>query len=96
MADGTSTHVALCASCRVSPQPVTEDHAGLWRCPNCGATDTRDAIHADLREHLVTQAQQGLNDNLRDMARRSKFMTFKPGSPPRADFRWVTDFDLKL
>lgn len=94
MPDGTSTYVALCASCRVSPEPVTDDHAGEWRCPGCGATDTRDAIHEELKAHAEARAQQGLNDMLRKTAQSSKFMTYTPGMLPRSDFRWITDFHI--
>lgn len=94
MPDGTSTHVALCASCRVTPVPVTADHAGEWRCPSCGATDTRDAIHEELKAHAFAQAQLGFSAMLRDTAAKSSFMTFTPGDEPRSDFRWISDFKV--
>ena len=87
----SETQTVLCGTCRVAPQPTSDDHALEWKCPKCGAADTREAIFSEAKAHAVDVAQRGLNDMLKKTAARSKFLSFKPGATSTRRFRWVTN-----
>lgn len=88
----TDTATALCAACRKPVQPLPEAGEDHWGCPDCGISDTQDNVLQEVKDHIVEQVSGGLDDKLRDVARKSKFITYKPGATTHRSYRFISDF----
>ena len=81
---------ALCAACKVAPIPAGE---GFWKCPQCGVTDATEHVLDDVKAHVVEVTARHFSDKARDMAKRSKFISFKPGTIPTREYKFISDFN---
>ena len=79
----------VCSTCEVDAKVVADANGEEEAvCSQCGQRDkVEDAVRI-AGEHAVDQAKATLNDAMRDVARSSKFIQFKPGSPTGGTFRW--------
>lgn len=79
----------VCGTCQVDPEIVANaDGNDEAVCPGCGQSDKLEDATRIAGEHYVEGVKAMLNKTMRDAARGSKIIKFKPGAPLRTDFRW--------
>lgn len=86
---------ALCAQCKVPPEPVTQDKGEeRFACPRCGVNDTAENILREAMEHAKEVAARSLQEKARSVARGSKFIKFSGKPIPKGSYRFISDFKL--
>ena len=86
---------ALCGAHKVALVAVADhDPEDWWACPICGRGDTRQNVLREVGEHTKEVAARHLQEQMRDVARKSKFMTFKGATIPQRSYRFVVNLKL--
>jgi hypothetical protein len=79
----------VCSKCEVDPEIVTDAEGNAEAvCPGCGQRDNVEDAQRIAGDHAVNQARATLQDAMRDAARGSKIIQFKPGAPTGGTFKW--------
>jgi len=88
----TTTLTIVCGNCR-TPVGAPEDAAphDQVSCTTCGQTDTVEDVYASAKASVIQDVRGQVTDTLRDIAGRSKFISFKPGGTSTEQFRWVCE-----
>lgn len=95
MSDGPEFRNVKCAACQTILQgPAEPNPNDRFTCPSCGQGDTHENIMREVGEYAQEQAAKHLQDSIRGVASRHKWIqaTVKP-IPPR-EYRFIVDLEL--
>lgn len=85
---------ALCGKCHVSlrgPENSTDD--SIFECPECGRSDKRSVVLAEVQEYVVDQAKRTLNESLRQIGNSSKFVSVTPFKEAQREFKYIASVE---
>ncbi|MGK7652415.1 hypothetical protein ACSQ76_08370 [Roseovarius sp. B08] len=90
--DGSETYAILCGECRKGVESRdAEDGQVEYGCSDCNNWDTREEVLRISKEYTTEQAQLNLNKHMKQIASRSKGMTFSGSTTSDKKFRFVVD-----
>lgn len=92
-----TTKPIKCARCNVPLEGKIVDGEAqeYFSCPRCGVGDTHENIMRELADYTEEKAAEFLSKTMSDIARKSKFITFRENSRPKKRYRFVVDLDFK-
>lgn len=86
---------ALCGACKIPLEgPVDGDDQSVFSCPGCGRSDTRENVLREVAEHVKEVTARHLQEEMRAVARGSKFISYKGDPIPHRSYRFVSNFKL--
>jgi len=87
-----SEHSVQCECCRVNVQLIKQDDgAEFVRCPSCGKTAGREEALESAKAYAVEAVARQLDAQIREIARKSKFIKSKPAQRPVRDYAWILE-----
>jgi hypothetical protein len=86
------TQEILCGACRVPVKgPADGEAKNLFACPDCGRSDTRENVLAEVKAFVTELAERSLQESMRKAARGSKILQFEGKTIPKREYRFVTN-----
>ncbi len=80
----------LCGKCLVEVQgPDEPSDDSIFTCPECGRSDTHAAIVEEVGNYYRDMVAKKLDDQMKDITRRSKFISVEGFNPPDREYRFI-------
>jgi hypothetical protein len=82
----------ICAKCKADlTGPEERTNESVYGCSTCGQSAPYAEIMEDVKAYATELAQQRINAQLTGIARKSRGITFTPGSTPHRNYRFILD-----